>query len=114
MYQPIRLMVAALTVVSLLSAPECMLAAKLRGRMVAVYVDDMHCKACAKKIARKLYTVPGVGAVRANVKKNFALITPQNGKDPSPRAIWEAVEATKFKPVKLVTPRGTFKTKPKS
>lgn len=85
---------------------------KLQGRAVAVYVDDMHCKQCAKKIARKLYTVPGVTAVHADVSKNLALITPQQGKDPSPRSLWEAVEAAEFKPVKLIGPRGTFFKKP--
>ena len=103
----------ALALASMLVVPEFVWAVKLRGRAVAVYVDDMHCKACAQKIARKLYTVPGVVAVHADVKKNIAMITPQKGKDLSPRAIWEAVEAAKFKPVKLVSPQGTFKVKPK-
>ena len=89
-----------------------LLSLELKGRAVAIYVDDMHCKNCAKKIARKLYAVPGVIAVHANVKQNLALITPQQGKDPSRRALWEAIEAAKFKPVKLIGPEGTYKTKP--
>jgi len=88
-------------------------AIKLKGRNVAIYVDNMHCKTCAKKIARKLYAVPGVVAVHADVKQNVAVITPQNGKDPAPKAIWEAVESAKFKPVKLIGPYGTFQSKPK-
>lgn len=87
-------------------------AVELKGRAVAVYVDDMHCKNCAKKIARKLYTVPGVLAVHADVKQNVALITPQKGKDPSRRALWEAIESAKFKPVKMIGPDRTYKTKP--
>jgi len=105
--------VVAAAGISVLAVPDLAFGVKLRGRALAVYVDNMHCKTCAKKIARKLYTVPGVVAVHVDVKKNVAVITPQNGTDPSPRAIWEAVEAAKFQPVKLVGPRGTYKTKPK-
>ena len=54
-----------------------------------------------KKIARKLYTVNGVVNVQANVSKNFAVITPQAGKMLSPRALWNAVELAKFKPVEV-------------
>ena len=82
------------------------------ARATAIHVDDMHCKTCAKKIARKLYAVPGVVAVHADVDKDVALVTPQKNKDLSPRALWEAVQAAKFKPVKLVGPHGTFLKKP--
>ena len=103
-----------LAVLTTLMLPTRSWAIKPMGRAVAIYVDDMHCKNCAKKIARKLYAVPGVVAVHADVKKNVALVTPQKGKDPSLRALWEAVEAAKFKPVKLVVPGGAFESKPSS
>jgi len=79
----------------------------------AIVVKDMHCANCAKKIARKLYSVKGVKGVRAVVKTNTATVTPEKGKQPSPKALWEAVEAAGFKPVKLAGPLGTFKEKPK-
>ena len=77
-----------------------------------IHVKNMHCSACAQRIARKLYTVAGVVKVQTDVSKNFAVITPQSGKQPSPRAIWEAVELAKFTPVKLQGPRGVYTTKP--
>ena len=77
-----------------------------------IFVDDMHCGNCAKKIARKLYTVSGVVKVQANVAKDYAVVTPQAGADLSPRALWEAVEQANFKPVKLQGPRGGFTKKP--
>ena len=77
-----------------------------------VFVDDMHCSNCAKKIARKLYTVSGVVKVQANVAKNYAVVTPQAGTQLSPRALWEAVEQANFKPVKLQGPSGVFTSKP--
>jgi len=84
----------------------------LKGRATAIYVENMHCKNCAKNIARKLYAVPGVVAVHADVKKNLALVTPQRGKDPSPKAMWEATKAAKHKPVKLIGPFGTYVKQP--
>lgn len=77
-----------------------------------IFVDDMHCANCAKRIARKLYTVSGVVNVQASVSKNFAVVTPQEGKTLSPRALWSAVESAKFKPVKLQGPDGVYTAKP--
>ncbi len=80
--------------------------------LVLIQVKNMHCLDCAKKIARKLYVVPGVVSVKTYVKKNTALVTPQQRKTPSPRALWEAVEKAGFQPVKLVAPAGVFTSKP--
>lgn len=81
-------------------------------QQTAIIIGDMHCTDCAKKIASRLYAVPGVVGVRAEVKTGIAYVTPQQAKQPSPRALWEAVELAKFSPVKLVGPYGTFTTKP--
>jgi copper chaperone CopZ len=78
-----------------------------------IHVKDMHCTDCAKKIARKLYAVKGVKGVRAVVKTNTATVTPEKGKQPSPLAMWTAVEEAGFTPVKLVGPAGEFEEKPK-
>jgi copper chaperone CopZ len=77
-----------------------------------IYVKDMHCSNCAKKIARKLYTLPGVVKVQTHLKQHFAVITPQAGKFVSPRAVWEAIEQIKFEPVKLQGPAGVYTKKP--
>lgn len=78
-----------------------------------IYVEDMHCLDCAKKIAGKLYTIPGVVGVRAIVDTGIAYVTPQQTRQPSPRAMWEAIEALDFKPVKIISPYGTFTSKPR-
>lgn len=80
----------------------------------AIQVDDMHCADCAKKIASKLYSVPGVVEVRADVGKSVAYVVPQKDKSVSPKALWEAVEKAGFKPVKLEGPSGAFTKKPKA
>ena len=83
-----------------------------RSSLSVVYVSDMHCAHCAKKIASSLYTVAGVSSVQTNVKQGTALITPSRGKALSPRALWEAVENVEFTPVKLIGPSGSFDSKP--
>lgn len=80
----------------------------------AIHVEDMHCADCAKKIASKLYGVPGVVEVRADVAKSVAYVVPQKDKSVSPKALWEAVEKAGFKPVKLDGPGGAFSKKPKA
>ena len=79
-----------------------------------VYVEDLHCENCARKVAGKLFSVKGVVKVQANVDKKLFLITPQAGKTISPRGVWDAVIAGEAAPVKLVGPSGTFKSKPRS
>jgi copper chaperone CopZ len=77
-----------------------------------IHVHDMHCGECAKKIARKLYVVPGVVEVRADVPKNIAYVVPQQGKTLSPRTLWESVEAAGFQVARLSGPQGTYTAKP--
>lgn len=81
-------------------------------RHTAIYVDDMHCGECAKKIASRLYGVAGVVEVRANLQKNVAFVIPQKEKNVSPKAVWEAVEKAGFTPVRLEGPQGSFTKKP--
>lgn len=79
---------------------------------VAIYVADMHCAHCAKKVSSKLYTVKGVIKVQTNLKKHLAIVVPAPGKKLSPRVLWEAIEAVKLKPVKIVTAKQKFTKKP--
>src|SRR5688500_14918498 len=78
-----------------------------------IHVQDMHCGECAKKIARKLYAIPGVVEVRADVGKNIAYVVPQKDKSIASRSMWEAVESAGFRVVRLESPQGTFTTKPR-
>ena len=79
-----------------------------------VYVKEMHCESCARRMAGKLFAVKGVVKVQASVKKRLLLITPQAGKSLSARALWDAVVAGEGEPLKLVGPSGTFNSKPRS
>lgn len=87
---------------------------KLAPNEVAIYVGDMHCATCAKKIAGKLYGVKGVVKVRTSVKENLAIVTPQAKKQIDPKAAWAAVQKAGFKPAKMIAPQGTFVAEEKS
>ena len=77
-----------------------------------VYVTDLHCKHCAKRLARKLFAVPGVTKVRANVKQDMAIVMPEKDKVICPLKLWQAAEAAKFKVAKIETPEEVFTKKP--
>lgn len=88
--------------------------AEEKKRYSAIYVTDMHCTECARKIARKLYAVPGVVQVKANVPKDLAFVIHQKNKDPDPRALWQAVEDAGFEVVKIHTPNVVLTEKPRA
>ena len=101
------------------TTPTTELAAKLKKLKVApnetaLFVGDMHCKTCAKKVAGKLYAVKGVMKVRTNVKEDVAIITPQQKKNLDVNALWKAAQTAGFPPVKLIGPQGTYIADPKT
>ena len=73
-----------------------------------VYVGDLHCKHCAKSLTSKLVTVKGVKSVRADIKADVAVITPQSKKKLDPKALWAAAKKSGFPAIKLVGPNGTY------
>ena len=83
-------------------------ALKLAPGETVIYITNMHCPTCAKKIAGKLYRVKGVMKVRTDVKKNLAIVTAQSKKQIDAKAAWNAVRQAGFKPAKLIGPQGTF------
>lgn len=104
-----RTMLGALSVGCLVGLPSAQ-AANLSP--TTIFVKNMHCSNCAAKIARKLYTVPGVVEVATSVKSNMARVTPSQSQEPSPQKLWQAVEDAGFEVVKLSGPQGTFTVKP--
>lgn len=73
-----------------------------------MYVGDLHCKHCAKSLTSKLYTVKGVKSVRADIKADVAVVTPQSKKKLDPKALWQAAKKSGFPAIKLVGPSGTY------
>jgi copper chaperone CopZ len=81
---------------------------KIAATETAIYVDDMHCAGCAKKISGRLYRLKGVVKVRTDLKAHLAVVTPQAKREVDAKAAWEAVQKAGFQPTKLVGPQGTF------
>ncbi len=87
---------------------------KIAPTETAIYVKSLHCKTCAKKIARKLYAVKGVTKVRTDLKANLAVVTPQKKKKLDPLALWTAAQASGFPAIKLIGPAGTYLPHPET
>jgi len=83
-------------------------AVRLQPAESCVYVTELHCSGCAKKLTRKIYALPGVAKVRADVKANAAVATPQAGKRLAAKDLWSAAKAAGFEPVRLVGPDGVY------
>lgn len=105
---------AARSVPAAEKAPAAAAEIKLAPHETAIYVGDMHCATCAKKISGKLFRVKGVMKVRTNVKQHVAIVTPQSKKMVDVKAAWKAVQSAGFEPVKLIGPEGTFVSDEKS
>ncbi len=107
-----RHLAGLLIVVALLAALDGPIAAAANVPAITIRVKDMHCENCAAKIRRGLYAVAGVVNVKTHVKTHVAVVVPQQNRQPSPRAMWEAVEKAGFQVVQLAGPGGTFTEKP--
>jgi len=69
--------------------------------VVEIEVANLHCKTCAKRLARKLYATPGVMRVRTYVKQNLAVIQLQPRKQVKLSGLWLAAEAADQHPLEL-------------
>lgn len=81
---------------------------KLAKHETAIYVTDMHCRSCARKIARKVFALKGVKDVRHDVKANLSIVVSQPKQPLDPLKAWAAVQSAGFKPTKLIGPAGTY------
>jgi copper chaperone CopZ len=79
-----------------------------------VTLEDIHCMGCARKIARKVTAVAGVAEMRVDLKAKAIWAVHKPGMTPSPRAIWEAVEAADHTPVRVDAPSGSHTSKPQT
>jgi copper chaperone CopZ len=79
-----------------------------------VTLEEIHCMGCAKKISAKVTAVPGVAQMRVDLKAKSIWAVHKQGMTPSPKALWEAVEAAEHKPTRVETPSGSYTSKPQS
>lgn len=103
----------AAAVAALALAATAVIAQPPAAHQTTITVPDMHCRGCLKKVADKLYAVPGVGAVQASLESHTLVVTPRPQAAISPRLLWEAVEAAGKRPTRLVGPHGSFAARPR-
>ncbi len=77
-----------------------------------IAIKGMHCPACAKKVRLKLKAMTRVKSAQVDPKTGVATVVAAEGKELSPRALWEAVEKAGYQPTELTGPSGEFKEKP--
>lgn len=81
-------------------------------KLTSLYVKNMHCEGCAKRLRTRLYKLPNVLKVTTDVKQGIAIITPSTGKDVSTKTVWDAAENEKFNVIKIADRSGTHTKKP--
>ena len=76
-----------------------------------VTVKEM-CGGCLNQIGKRLEGFPGISTVSCDITTKTVTITPQAKTTVAPKALWEALDGIGKTPVKMVTPQGTFTSKP--
>lgn len=107
------IIVACVTLMTTLMQPASTRAEETKSKTTTITISDLHCEACAKKVAKKLASVKNVASASVDVKSTKATVKPKEDASASPKSLWEAVEAAGYTPTKLEGPDGTFTEKPK-
>ncbi len=76
-----------------------------------VTVGEM-CGGCVKKITKRFEDEKEVAKVDGNIEKKTVTVVPEECVQLSPMKIWEIMEGISKTPTKLVSPEGTFTSKP--
>lgn len=68
---------------------------------VQISVEDLHCKTCAKKAARKLYALKGVQKVTWDLSADLLTVQASAKQPIAPLAFWDAAVTGGVKPTLL-------------
>ncbi|MBN8602588.1 MAG: cation transporter [Planctomycetes bacterium] len=77
-----------------------------------VTVSEM-CGGCVKKINKRFEDEKDVAKIDCSIEKKTVTIIPKDGVKLSAKKIWEIMEGISKTPIRLVSPEGTFTSKPK-
>ncbi|QDT52768.1 Heavy-metal-associated domain protein [Caulifigura coniformis] len=83
------------------------------AKSTVVTVGEM-CGGCVKKITTRLEKVPGVAKIECDIPMKTVTVTPAAGKELKATTLWDAMAEISKTPKKMVSPAGTFTTRPKS
>ncbi|WP_390895573.1 cation transporter [Stieleria tagensis] len=87
-------------------------AAEVEKSNIVMSVGEM-CGGCVKKINKRFEGVKGIAKVQCSIEKRSVTLVPQQDVRLSPKGVWEIMESIGKTPMKMVTPYGTFTSKPK-
>ena len=88
-------------------------AADVEKSNIVMTVGEM-CGGCVKKITRRFEGVEGVAKVECSIEKQSVTLIPKPGVQLCPKGVWEIMESIAKTPTKMITPDGTFTSKPKA
>jgi len=77
-----------------------------------VTVSEM-CGGCVKKITKRFEDEKDVATIECSIEKKTVTLVPKDGAKLNAKKVWEIMEGISKTPTKLVSPEGTFTTKPK-
>ena len=80
---------------------------------IVMTVGEM-CGGCVKKINKRFEGIQGIAKVQCSIEKKSVTVIPEQDVRLSPKGVWELMEGIGKTPSKMVTPNGTFTSKPKS
>ncbi|QDT04992.1 Heavy-metal-associated domain protein [Rubripirellula lacrimiformis] len=88
-------------------------AADTKKSEIVMTVGEM-CGGCVKKITKRFEGVEGVAKLQCSIEKKSVVLTPKPNVRFSPKGVWEIMESIGKTPTKMITPSGTFTSKPKT
>ncbi|XZE17410.1 heavy-metal-associated domain-containing protein [Pirellulaceae bacterium SH449] len=80
---------------------------------IVMTVGEM-CGGCVKKITKRFDGVEGIARVTCSLEQQSVTLIPKDRVRLSPKGIWEIMESIGKTPTKMVTPDGTFISKPRA
>lgn len=88
-------------------------AADAEKSRIVMTVGEM-CGGCVKNITKRFDGVEGIAKVQCSIEKRSVTLIPEQDVRLSPKGVWEIMESIGKTPKKMVTPNGTFTSKPKA
>ncbi|EKK03661.1 protein containing DUF1559 [Rhodopirellula baltica SH28] len=82
------------------------------AHQMVMTVGEM-CGGCVKRITARFDSVDAVEKVVCSIEKKSVALVAKEGVKLSPKGIWEIMESIGKTPKKMITPDGTFTSKPK-
>lgn len=92
--------------------PSASLAEEIEKTNTVMTVSEM-CGGCVKKITKRFDDEKDVAKVECSIDKKTVTLIPKEGIKLNAKKMWEIMEGISKTPTKLVSPEGTFTSKPK-